>query len=506
MVLQKIRPIAAGLVFLFLAVFFTGTSLLAYRNGPVYMAALFFAALLVAWVVLLPEKRPSQQTNLLKNVWPYVLLSLATLIPRLLWLLSVNTSPTSDFKFYQRVAEQLSQGTLGESTYIALYPHVVGYPFILSLIYRVFGNDILFAQILNLAAALGIVLGIYWLSAQIMHQRFALLAGLLVALWPSMIFFTPIVSTEGIFTLLIVGCSVLLFLIKDIQKIPLGIGLFGLLGMAVGVVNAVRPFGLLFMAAASLYYLLFVKPAGSGLRPWLVKLVFFASLILGYLLMTNLAHWKLEQTLHTDVGKSFLGYSLLVGANYESSGMWNQADADTQLEIYQVGKTPPDEVNRVLLGRAVQRIRSNPLQFLYLQFRKNKILWQDDTFGIYWNRWFQDEKAPGVLDSAIFNALEPVSNYYYFVLLALGLLGSLAGLIHREQSYLLFVALLMSGTIGIFIFTEVQPRYHYNALPLIAIIASYGLDHLNHRSRLLFRATTRDQANFQTTPSGNQGE
>jgi 4-amino-4-deoxy-L-arabinose transferase-like glycosyltransferase len=484
----KIRYVISIILFFVLAVFFTGTCLLGFWNYPTVRFVLMIIVVLIGLCVLWSGKPASDSYHPLKDYKAIIFLVLLTLVPRAVWLASVHTIQVSDFKLYYRLAELLAEGTIKFQSYIRLFPHVIAYPFILSIPFRLFGSTILTAQVFNLFLFVGTVLSIFLLAAQILDRRFAILAAVTVALWPSQLFYTTMVSTEALFTLLLVLCIGLFYSIRNLPLSPAGITLFGLLGVIVAITNAIRPFGLLFLSALLIYYLVFVAAKTSGIRPWIVKAGLFGFLCLGYFLASNFIHYLTVRTVQGTVAKTFLGYSILVGSNVDSGGRYNEADASLLDTVYQNGKVQPDEANRILLSYAIERIKSSPLGFISLQLPKNRTMWQDDRFGININKAYRDEENPGFLSLDFMEKITPVSNYYYYTILIGCILGSVMALRKREQGLIALVGLIILGTILIFAFTEVQERYHYHVLPLFALLAAYGLSELNqlvqHRKQL----------------------
>ena len=88
----------------------------------------------------LSKKRSKRNENLIVGA---VILAAAAV--RIWAIVKIPVSPFSDYQTYYQVAVLLAQGTLGSngySGYIAEFPHVIGYPFILSLLYRITGPSV----------------------------------------------------------------------------------------------------------------------------------------------------------------------------------------------------------------------------------------------------------------------------------------------------------------------------------------------------------------------------
>jgi hypothetical protein len=193
---------------------------------------------------------------------------------------------------------------------------------------------------------------------------------------------------------------------------------------------------------------------------------------------------SIQTITNRSVGTSFIGYSILVGSNYEHSGTWNTDDASLLDEVYQDGFVPPDVVNSELLSTAIDRILDDPIQFLKLQFRKNQKIWQSDQFPIDFYHWYVDKDSLGWLDSVANSLLlTRLSTLYYSVIILLSTLAAIAGIYRVNRDFMIFFVVLFIINWGIYIFVEVQGRYHYHLLPVLAILAGYGLYRVNELYR-----------------------
>jgi hypothetical protein len=120
--------------------------------------------------------------------------------------------PAGDGKFYQVVAGRIARGwgytwawPNGAVSYAAHYP--VGYPAGLGALYALVGTHLVAALILN--AAVGALAG-YWVHrivALTQSRGAALTAGLLVALHPTLVAYTPALMTEGAAATLATACA-----------------------------------------------------------------------------------------------------------------------------------------------------------------------------------------------------------------------------------------------------------------------------------------------------------
>lgn len=111
--------------------------------------------------------------------------------------------PADDGTFYHTVAGRIAQGLGytwawddGAVTYAAHYP--VGYPALLGAFYAVFGARPGVAMALNATLGALAVWGAHTLAARVANRRGAVVAGLLLALEPALVLYTPALMTEAV--------------------------------------------------------------------------------------------------------------------------------------------------------------------------------------------------------------------------------------------------------------------------------------------------------------------
>ena len=111
--------------------------------------------------------------------------------------------PTADGFYYHTLASRIAEG-LGSTwlwpdgavTYASHYP--VGYPAILSLVYRWTGPSVVAAGFVNALIGAAAALAAYRLALEAARPSWAVAAGLAVALHPALVMYTPAVMTEGV--------------------------------------------------------------------------------------------------------------------------------------------------------------------------------------------------------------------------------------------------------------------------------------------------------------------
>ncbi len=177
----------------------------------------------------------------------YIILGLILIIAsalRLAWIFYCDTVPVFDFLKYHLGAVSLAsgQGYKLFGHYTAFEP--VGFSFYLSLIYRVFGENLLAPKILNVFLSVDSVFLVYLLGKRYFRAETGLLAAILLALSPRQIVYTSVISTEILFTYFLL--LTLLLFSKETRKMskPLLLGLCG------AVLAYIKPFMMLFFMLA----------------------------------------------------------------------------------------------------------------------------------------------------------------------------------------------------------------------------------------------------------------
>ena len=439
------------------------------------------------------RKRLSQYVKLcgiLELLTALLLLGLAFVI-RLRYIQTVPMDLYGDYKTYYEVGELLYNDSLithgtGYCDYISMFPHVIGYPQMLALLFRFFQPSIMAALYLNLVLEM-LTLVLVWRIARDMAGRMAGIFALAAfSFWPSTIIYSNFVASEFEFTfLLFLGMWLML---KSIQfdrtlekKTFSELWLLAGAGLVFGIASLCRPMVLIYVVAL----LIFLRTAEAwmpdrpknsislGLRAtekgWqralILLLVYFTTSFIGQLGTRYAVGQPLVGT-----GASF-GFYLMEGTNVESNGSWNQGDSDFLYAILeQTGS--PTEAQLACRDRAIERIKNDPLGITNLLLDKVRFLMGNDEYAASLSTQYFSEM--GVLDeetqTAYYN-LMTVSDFYYLIFV---FLSGAAGLFcyFKKVDFSYSLILLADGTTALHMMLENQNRYHYFLLPVFAILAS----------------------------------
>ncbi|MEI9951167.1 MAG: glycosyltransferase family 39 protein [Pseudomonadota bacterium] len=291
------------------------------------------------------------------------------------WWAKDRFPPADDGSFYHVVAQRIAHGQGytwlwpdGTVSYAAHYP--VGYPALLGLAYAVFGSQPGVAMLVN--AALG-ALAVFAAQRCVIRygsRRQALIAALLLALHPGLLFYTPALMTEGVTAEMLVVATWLSMRVGSSpgfrwRLLALGAGLGGLCLVRPQILIMAPIFGFFALEAAEPRYL---------------TRVVRALLVTGVALVVCLP-WTLRNCARMDrcvFVSANGGWNLLIGSAPEANGAWIPIEGE---------RVPPAcrnvfgeaEKDRCFGQAGIEHIRTHPLSFIRLVPQKLSVTF--DYFG-----------------------------------------------------------------------------------------------------------------------------
>lgn len=391
---------------------------------------------------------------------------------RLLWIIKVPTLPVSDYSAYQSYAANFAKGlfTNYDPTY-PVFPFKIGYPIILSFLYRITGIDISAAKALNIALSILSMILVFYIGKNIVSNRVGRIAALMFAFWPAQIMNNSTLASEHIFMVFFLLGILLLVKMNSINSLKRETLNTALLGVILAASQFIRPISLIIFPVAAAYIFIFYDVNGTIIFKLLRKFGLFAVILLSYFIGLYCLNQAVEPITGINIMKSSPGFNILVGTNFKSNGTYNKQDASL-VKKYNYNF---DKVHSEAFKIAVKRITDNPKDFAALIVRKYVIEWGNENYGY-------DNSLSG-LDSSKTETqailkLSPIlkkgSQVFYMFILIFVLVGCIYS-IRKKLCKVFIPALILIGLIVSYCFFEVQSRYHIPAIPLFFLISSIGL-------------------------------
>jgi hypothetical protein len=417
-----------------------------------------------------PARRPEDVTF----SWA---LGMVALLPRLFVAIAWAKEPVWDGHYYHLGASRLAAG-LGYSEDVLIrgvtvwkpwahYP--VGYSGLLSLFYRVFGDHLLVAPLLNALLGAATALLVHRIALHQLGTVRARVAGGIAALHPGLIAYCPLVMTEIPTAFLLVLLVWVLLHYRGRWHAPIGAGLI------LGILTLMRPASLLLVPLVAL----------CELRPWRLTALKTAA-TLGIALVVVMP-WTIRNCVRMD-GCALVstngGWNLAIGALTET-GRFKTLRAKDGCPVV-TGQVQQDDCWAEV---AWKKIKDSPGRWLALAPKKLAQTFNHESFAIEYMR----EADPGAWPEKRRQAARGL-----LTLVHLGLLGAAAlsivapslGRLKREEQYWqIGLLVLLSGLIFYGIADQEHP-FHWLVMlaPVLAFAPLPGRPYLGAPMRMAMAA------------------
>ncbi len=401
---------------------------------------------------------------------------------RFAWALATRPIPSSDFATYYRFALNLSRGDL----------HVLGAaksPITLLYyagVFKLLGHALVFLYLANSAlGALQIYL-VYLISRDLFRsETSARASALLAALFPSVILFTGIASSEMPFTallLLIVFAAGRLARRGATMSLPRIAASGSMLGALIAALHLTRNLGVIIGVWLVVAILLF---AAMDRRRNLLLCGTAVLAALAVLSPQVRYNYKTNHVISIN-SSPFSSLNLLMGTNRVTKGTFNVADRRLVTRKFKFRGETYKSASRYARRMAFERIAEDPRGFVRFALTgKFREMWGRDWYGAMFpssikTRIVQTQLTKSGRRVRRNYAVLPgkqelieTANRYYFFVIALTMCAMALGLREKRIDRAVFVmvagVVLLAALLHIFV--EVQARYHFYVLFLFAVLA-----------------------------------
>jgi hypothetical protein len=419
-----------------------------------------------------------------------------TVLPRTVWILLVQAEPQSDFRSYHLVASAIARGQTVLENYISVFPHVIGYPYVLSFFYKLFGSHVLVAQLANILFSCGIAVMVYRIGTEFMDGAGAFLAAAIWVLWPSQVFYTLLVVSETVYTFMVL--VFMYFFLKAASKKEAksyftklcSFAVFLSLGGLLSLCSAIRPFGPILLIACAIYYFIIPRP---GLKNLKLKVPLYITMVFGYMLLSSLINSSISAKIGRSIAARPIGFNLYVGLNSNHAGSWNGSDAREFGDLMRNADYSAQDIHNTFLQKAISRVKENGRGNIRLLVRKFSVIWCGDADPVIYINSAKDPDEMSLLDiSRYLFPLSNLCNFYYHASLLLAATGCLAlikklpadgdsangnaanGNAAHSKAAIFLPLIYLWGIICVHCITEVAGRYHYPVIPVFSLLAAYA--------------------------------
>lgn len=357
----------------------------------------------------------------------------------------------------------------------AIFTHWAFYPRILRLWFAIFGAG--YPQAVAFSIAVGACsVGLVWLIAkELWHsKKLATVAGLILALWPSLGLYHTVTSNEHLAMLtMLLGIYFLLLFVKG-KKTDWKSWVFCILaGAFAGSSDLFKAFSPIFLVAFLLVGGVRWCKEGGGAKKLGSLLLAFVVLAASGTAVKSAAYGYLEQDLGQEICRSSTAHFFYIGLNSQSQGVWSE---ETGMQVYRLAEKYNNDYDKVMeeLWQLLREdLEANPEALPGTILHKMKIDWAADSGVVDWIMWLYDGGA-GTLPHA--QMIYLVSASYYIALIGWLAMGALFAFVQgkKEQDGAFFLRLLVFGFAFALVFSEAQGRYQMVLFPIFALLAAHG--------------------------------
>ena len=441
------------------------------------------------WIIrkILPHKKVGYW---IEGVTVIILLAIGLVI-RIYYIIHYPVAMESDYKIYYDIAIMIKNGTLlteSNNEFIALFPNVFGYSYILSKWMTLFGESKQVCLYLNAILSVLTSLLCYGIGKKTTGSIAGVLVLILSLFWPSQIIYSNFNGTEALFNFLLFSAAYLLIFImikydgKNSNTTTLVV-LHFCLGILLAIASSIRPLSFIFLIAVVLcllltnYKLIYKKSiteVDSGVifmsRGWMRAII----IVTGYFLCSQIINTGISNAIEKDISNNgSLGYTLMVGLDISHDGCFSTESTDFYYNTYyETGSA--DDANQACLMRAIETVKKNPIGVLKLLTKKFYLLWAIDDYSVTLN--VNTMSQQGILTEkmrSFFDMIDSINSIYYITVVLFAAIG-VCFLFFKDNNAQLFAVFFVGATV-IHLITEVQNRYHYYLLQNFSVLAAVGV-------------------------------
>lgn len=443
-------------------------NIIGFNVGTIIFAIVFLIALYSGYKVI--------NSNISTNLKISLLIFISAVI-RILWIVSNNSYPASDFEIIYDFSELLINGDTSifkGTAYIGRFPHLTILTLYMALMRYLFPVYNLAAmKIVNLSFNLFSLLLIYLIIKELFkNEKLSLISLLISSIFPPFVTYMSVFCSENL-AIFFYLLSIYLFL-KGIASSKTHYFILCSISLAIG--NLFRMVAVIVLIAYSIYLLIYYK---DKIFKKTLKLL---CTILPYIIIMVSVSTSLQKANITEYplwhGSEPKITNVLKGTNINSLGMWNTTDAefvDNNLGDYE---SLENDCKEIILQRLTS---TNPVLLAGFYVVKVCAEWcLGDFCGALWTQSNMISDNP-LLKVHFLGSMS--FQFIYIIMLFLSFISLFNHNLKKNYPQINLFYLILCGYIAAYILTENQARYSYIVSWLFIILSTSGL--MNFKYTLL---------------------
>lgn len=392
------------------------------------------------------------------------------LILRIFYAFTIESIPISDFAVMYDTAGKILEGDfsmLWGTEYIARFPHITIPILYYAMIRYVFSDPLLVIKGINVIASTCNIVIIYKITEQLFSSRGkAIMAALITALYPPLIIYTAVFTTENIaMSFLLLAIYMFILFIKRDKNWKV----LALAALSLSVGNLFRMVGQIILVAFILYIIISYKEKIKN------KLISVFILISTFLIPLIVASYSLQCSGVMEYqlwkGSEPNLTNIVKGLNIENNGRWNLGDEGIAQSYNFDYKKIEEECKNIIWNRITTTPKVELLKFFTNKYSSQ---WSVGDFsGAYWAENSVADEDIGIKFSE--NGIW-FGQLFFVVLISLSYIGLLNIKEVKQNRPLSLIYYIFCGYCILYLVSENQARYGFIVCWIFVIMATVGID------------------------------
>ena len=389
-----------------------------------------------------------------------VLLFIIAFVVRYLWIIFVDTYPTSDFKIMYDAALELAKGNYESvfyTGYFSVWVYQLGFTGYLAIILKLFNNSLFVVKFINVIIISFITIIIYFSAKKLVNEKIARIPAILYALYVGSIVNTSVLTNQHLATLLFY--LAILLILSDVNRKFRWI----LVGLFIALGQIIRPEGPIVILALLLF---FIFKNINDIKELKKSLLEFCGIVLTISIIIKVVSFGFINAGITQYELSNRDplWKFVCGFNHDTKGTYSAEDSDY---LDQFGGIGPEREKGEL--ELIKERLSQPKKLAITLAYKYTIMWALNDTSLQLS-FTENVDKPMLYDISL--KLEKIQ-YIITVMFMLGIINIIKRKDGFNNNHIYLIIFL--GYVLAHLLIEVQTRYRYFALPIFFIIASYSI-------------------------------
>ena len=457
----------------FINIFYVLTIFLIYLvsfKSNIYVSLLFgIISLVGVFIIIKSDRKHHIISKILTKKYLIIFLIIVAVFLRLLLLLFEYNDVVSDEATFFYNAINLATGANINSKYISVFPYLFGYISILSFFMKIFGTTIYHAIFFNILIDLIGAFFAYLYGKKVFQSNQKGILFLLLWLFnPFNIVWCMKILPINIVNTMIMICiyvyEILLYKFNNYKYIVISI----LLGILIGMCNSVRPIMIIFLIAIVIHYIYLWLFQKYNIKKIILSILI---VIICYICYNNLNYLLVKNMTGYIPAKNSSGWSIYIGSNYESSGMWF---AEPKLNDFFIKEDDfsPTELNNYFLKEGIENYKEyNLIKLVKFMGKKFGALTYNVHSYTYSNTIGNISNQISYLDT-FFKIYLYI--FWFFVLI----INIISIFIKQDEKKLIIYKIFFIGLVFSHLLVEVSPRYFMPMFVPLNILTFYLINNL----------------------------